>query len=136
MTFLLYIQALIMSYCSDVLICLRLIHENFDERLLLLCYLSVLTFFCTMLKESLLFFAISSCLVILLFYCRQVYMAKEKKTGEIVALKKIRMDNEREGVCSFLWWVWLFWLLFEYVREHMIYSLFILIVLICIMKLM
>lgn len=26
-------------------------------------------------------------------------MAKEKKTGEIVALKKIRMDNEREGVC-------------------------------------
>ena len=136
MTFLLYIQALIMSYCSDVLICLRLIHENFDERLLLLCYLSVLTFFCTMLKESLLFFGISSCLVILLFYCRQVYMAKEKKTGEIVALKKIRMDNEREGVCSFLWWVWLFWLLFEYVREHMIYSLFILIVLICIMKLM
>ncbi|XP_057430682.1 cyclin-dependent kinase C-2-like [Lotus japonicus] len=27
----------------------------------------------------------------------QVYMAKEHKTGEIVALKKIRMDNEREG---------------------------------------
>ncbi|KDP36429.1 hypothetical protein JCGZ_08698 [Jatropha curcas] len=27
----------------------------------------------------------------------QVYMAKERKTGEIVALKKIRMDNEREG---------------------------------------
>ncbi|KAG9147672.1 hypothetical protein Leryth_015735 [Lithospermum erythrorhizon] len=27
----------------------------------------------------------------------QVYMAKEKKTGEIVALKKIRMDNEKEG---------------------------------------
>ncbi|VVA97097.1 unnamed protein product [Arabis nemorensis] len=27
----------------------------------------------------------------------QVYMAKDKKTGEIVALKKIRMDNEREG---------------------------------------
>lgn len=27
-------------------------------------------------------------------------MAKEIKTGEIVALKKIRMDNEREGVCS------------------------------------
>jgi len=25
-------------------------------------------------------------------------MAKEIKTGEIVALKKIRMDNEREGV--------------------------------------
>lgn len=29
-------------------------------------------------------------------------MAKEIKTGEIVALKKIRMDNEREGVCIFL----------------------------------
>jgi|AraCvinosormetaG_1042628.scaffolds.fasta_scaffold06171_6 hypothetical protein len=28
-------------------------------------------------------------------------MAKEIKTGEIVALKKIRMDNEREGVCEF-----------------------------------
>nr|KYP51270.1 Cyclin-dependent kinase C-2 [Cajanus cajan] len=27
----------------------------------------------------------------------QVYMAREIKTGEIVALKKIRMDNEREG---------------------------------------
>lgn len=27
----------------------------------------------------------------------QVYMAKEISTGEIVALKKIRMDNEREG---------------------------------------
>ncbi|GKU93531.1 hypothetical protein SLE2022_352380 [Rubroshorea leprosula] len=27
----------------------------------------------------------------------QVYMAREKKTGEIVALKRIRMDNEREG---------------------------------------
>ncbi|XP_073054452.1 cyclin-dependent kinase C-1-like [Primulina eburnea] len=27
----------------------------------------------------------------------QVYMAKEIETGEIVALKKIRMDNEREG---------------------------------------
>ncbi|GAB2277131.1 Cyclin-dependent kinase C-2 [Dionaea muscipula] len=27
----------------------------------------------------------------------QVYMAKETETGEVVALKKIRMDNEREG---------------------------------------
>ncbi|KAG6555828.1 hypothetical protein Mapa_002469 [Marchantia paleacea] len=27
----------------------------------------------------------------------QVYMAKEKATGEIVALKKVRMDNEKEG---------------------------------------
>ncbi|XP_031117006.1 cyclin-dependent kinase C-2-like [Ipomoea triloba] len=27
----------------------------------------------------------------------QVFMAKEKRTGEIVALKKIRMDNEKEG---------------------------------------
>jgi cyclin-dependent kinase 12/13 len=27
----------------------------------------------------------------------QVYMAKNKTTGEIVALKKVRMDNEKEG---------------------------------------
>ncbi|KAL3524773.1 hypothetical protein ACH5RR_013145 [Cinchona calisaya] len=27
----------------------------------------------------------------------QVYMANERKTGEVVALKKIRMDNEKEG---------------------------------------
>ncbi|MCI17272.1 cyclin-dependent kinase C-2-like, partial [Trifolium medium] len=27
----------------------------------------------------------------------QVYMAREIKTGEIVALKKIRLDNKREG---------------------------------------
>eukprot|EP00850_Spirogloea_muscicola_P014279 SM000101S09277 [mRNA] locus=s101:318117:321397:+ [translate_table: standard] len=27
----------------------------------------------------------------------QVYMAKEKATGDIVALKKVRMDNEKEG---------------------------------------
>lgn len=30
---------------------------------------------------------------------RQVFMAREIETGEIVALKKIRMDNEKEGVC-------------------------------------
>lgn len=28
-------------------------------------------------------------------------MAREKATGEIVALKKIRMDNEKEGVLFF-----------------------------------
>lgn len=28
-------------------------------------------------------------------------MAREKGTGEIVALKKIRMDNEKEGVMFF-----------------------------------
>jgi hypothetical protein len=27
----------------------------------------------------------------------QVYMAKNRETGEIVALKKVRMDNEKEG---------------------------------------
>ena len=30
--------------------------------------------------------------------CRQVFMAREKGTNEIVALKKVRMDNEKEGV--------------------------------------
>ncbi|KAG5049727.1 hypothetical protein JHK85_010830 [Glycine max] len=29
-----------------------------------------------------------------------VYMDREIKSGEIVALKKIRMDNEREGIES------------------------------------
>lgn len=29
-------------------------------------------------------------------------MAKDIKTGEIVALKKIRMDNEKEGVLLLL----------------------------------
>lgn len=33
--------------------------------------------------------------------CSEVFMAKERRTGEIVALKKIRMDNEREGVLFF-----------------------------------
>ena len=28
----------------------------------------------------------------------QVYKARNKFTGDIVALKRIRMDNEREGV--------------------------------------
>lgn len=32
------------------------------------------------------------------FFCSQVFMARETRTGEIVALKKIRMDNEKEGV--------------------------------------
>jgi len=26
-------------------------------------------------------------------------MAREIATGEVVALKKVRMDNEKEGVC-------------------------------------
>lgn len=29
----------------------------------------------------------------------QVFKAREIRTGEIVALKRIRMDNEKEGVC-------------------------------------
>jgi len=29
---------------------------------------------------------------------RQVYKAKSRETGEIVALKRVRMDNEKEGV--------------------------------------
>ena len=40
-------------------------------------------------------------ILILLFLplnLRKVYMAKDKETGEIVALKKIRMQNEKEGV--------------------------------------
>jgi len=29
---------------------------------------------------------------------RQVYKAQSKETGEVVALKRVRMDNEKEGV--------------------------------------
>lgn len=29
---------------------------------------------------------------------RQVYKARNKETGEVVALKRVRMDNEKEGV--------------------------------------
>lgn len=32
------------------------------------------------------------------YSCRQVYMAKDKKTDEIVAIKKIRSLNEVQGV--------------------------------------
>jgi hypothetical protein len=36
-------------------------------------------------------------------------MAREIRTGEIVALKKIRMDNEKEGViCLYMYYVFLF----------------------------
>ena len=35
---------------------------------------------------------------VVLVVVRQVFMAKDTDTKEIVALKKIRMDNEREGV--------------------------------------
>ena len=31
---------------------------------------------------------------------RQVYKARNKETGEVVALKRVRMDNEKEGVRS------------------------------------
>ena len=31
---------------------------------------------------------------------RQVYKAKNRETGEVVALKRVRMDNEKEGVRS------------------------------------
>lgn len=35
-------------------------------------------------------------------------MAKDIKTGEIVALKKIRMDNEKEGVLIMLSFIFVF----------------------------
>lgn len=36
--------------------------------------------------------------ILFLIDYRQVYQAKNKLTGEVVALKKVRMDNEKEGV--------------------------------------
>lgn len=46
-------------------------------------------------------------------------MAREIKTGEIVALKKIRMDNEREGVRTFLYYVVSIWHIIPYILIHM-----------------
>lgn len=54
-----------------------------------------------------------------LYPCSQVYMAREIKTGEIVALKKIRMDNEREGVS--LWSPSVFYLLYSGFWMHHAY---------------
>ena len=33
---------------------------------------------------------------------REVYKARDRETGKLVALKKVRMENEKEGVSSFL----------------------------------
>ncbi len=30
--------------------------------------------------------------------CRQVYLGKDRRTGELAALKRVRMENETEGV--------------------------------------
>ena len=32
-----------------------------------------------------------------LFQCREVFKAKDRRTGRVVALKKILMENEKEG---------------------------------------
>lgn len=45
-----------------------------------------------------LYFSLIIIIFLFHFTISQVYMAREIKTGEIVALKKIRMDNEKEGV--------------------------------------
>lgn len=33
------------------------------------------------------------------FSCREVFKARCRKTGRLVALKKLLMENEKEGVC-------------------------------------
>lgn len=39
--------------------------------------------------------------VIIRHYCREVFKAREKKsTKKFVAMKKVLMDNEKEGVSS------------------------------------
>lgn len=45
--------------------------------------------------------------VYIVLFPSQVYMARDKSTGEIVALKKIRMDNEKEGVLTSNLWEFL-----------------------------
>ncbi len=32
---------------------------------------------------------------------REVFKARDRKTNRLVALKKVRMENEREGVCRY-----------------------------------
>jgi hypothetical protein len=44
---------------------------------------------------------ISNTLVKILIAKREVYKARSKKDGSIVALKKILMHNEKDGVRSF-----------------------------------
>lgn len=34
--------------------------------------------------------------------CREVYKARDRESGKLVALKKVRMENEKEGVSHFL----------------------------------
>lgn len=34
--------------------------------------------------------------------CREVFKARCKKTKKLVALKKVLMENEKEGVCALL----------------------------------
>lgn len=38
----------------------------------------------------------------------EVWMAKHRENAEIVALKKIRMENEKEGVWSFIFNIYIF----------------------------
>lgn len=35
---------------------------------------------------------------LVLLYFREVFKARDRKTGRLVALKKVCMDNEKEGV--------------------------------------
>lgn len=37
--------------------------------------------------------------------CREVYKARDRESGKLVALKKVRMENEKEGVSYHLPWV-------------------------------
>lgn len=40
-------------------------------------------------------------MVLTLLCYREVFKAKDKKTGRLVALKKVIMENEKEGVCVY-----------------------------------
>lgn len=39
-------------------------------------------------------------LIDLYFDCREVFKARDKKTKRLVALKKVLMENEKEGVSA------------------------------------
>lgn len=48
----------------------------------------------------------SFCCSWIFFFFREVFKAKHRQTGKKVALKKVLMENEKEGVSVGRGWVW------------------------------
>ena len=43
--------------------------------------------------------AVVNCGLNKFLFSREVHKARDRETGKLVALKKVRMENEKEGVC-------------------------------------